>query len=171
VSGSASRSCPVRPVAARDHDVLRGMRLDVRLQHMLMANPPPGGDPDVEAWVARREASGFLWTIADAETDGCLGFVQISDVHRMNAHGWFGIALAPEARGRGLRGLAPEVTAAVEAEARAAGLVKLMAQIRTDNAGVIRLYERLGYGRVGVMRRHYNDGEKRHDVMVLEKLL
>ena len=168
MSGPATRSCRLRPVAPADHDVLRRLRADVQVQNMLLANPPPGGDPDIAGWVARREANGRLWTIADAATDACLGFIQISEIHRKNAYGWLGMALAPEARGRGI---APQAIAAVEDEARAIGLRKLLRQGRTDNPGAIAAYERAGYSRVGVMREHYDDGERLHDVLIMERLL
>ena len=148
--------------------MLRALRLDVRVQHLLLANPTPRGDADVEGWVARREANGRLWTIADAGTDACMGFIQISEIHRKNAYGWLGMALAPQARGRGL---APQAIAAVEDEARATGLRKLLRQGRTDNEGAIAAYERAGYSRVGVMRQHYDDGERLHDVLIMERLL
>jgi RimJ/RimL family protein N-acetyltransferase len=158
----------LRPVTADDHAVLGAMRADIALQHMLLANPPRGGDPDVAGWAARREASGRLWAIADAETDACLGFVQLSDVHRKNALGWLGLALAPQARGRGLGQAA---MASLEVEARRMGLRKLLLQVRTDNRQAIALYERAGYAPVGVLRRHYDDGERLHDVLVMERLL
>jgi RimJ/RimL family protein N-acetyltransferase len=144
------------------------MRADTALQHMLLANPPPGGDGDVPGWIARREAGGRLWAIADAETDACLGFVQLADINRKNALGWLGIALAPQARGRGLGRAA---MASLEDEARAMGLRKLLLQVRTDNPGAIALYERAGFARAGVLRRHYDDGERLHDVLVMERLL
>ena len=161
-------SIRLRPVTPEDYAALGALRADVELQHTLLANPPPGGDPDVPGWVARREADGRLWAIADAETNACLGFVQLSDIHRKNALGWLGIALAPQARGRGLGRAA---MALLEDEARAMGLRKLLLQVRTDNPVAIALYARAGYARVGVMRDHYDDGARLHDVLVMEKLL
>jgi RimJ/RimL family protein N-acetyltransferase len=158
----------LRPVTPNEHAVLGAKRADLALQHMLLANPPPGGDPDMAGWAARREASGRLWAIADAGTDACLGFVQLAEVHRRNALGWLGLALAPQARGRGLGRAA---MASLEDEARRMGLRKLLLQVRTDNPGAIALYERAGYARVGVLRRHYDDGERLHDGLVMERLL
>lgn len=167
-SRSADRAVRLRPVGPGDHAALARLRKDEALQHMLLANPPAGGDPDVAGWVARREANGRLWAVADAASDACLGFVQLSEIHRKNAVAWLGIALDEGARGRGAGRLA---MTALEDEARAIGLSKLLLQVRADNAPAITLYDGLGYDRVGVMRAHYDDGARRHDVLVMEKLL
>ncbi|MEM9737009.1 MAG: hypothetical protein AAF908_10450 [Pseudomonadota bacterium] len=62
---SLSQAVVLRPVSAADHPALASLRQDEALQHLLLANPPPGGDRDVAGWVARREAGGRLWCIAD----------------------------------------------------------------------------------------------------------
>lgn len=166
--------CPVtrpirlRSVEPRDYETLGALRRDVDLQHRLLANPPVGGDTDISGWIARREHGGYLWCIADAATDQCLGYVQLASIHRKNRHGWLGIAMPEDARGRGIGRAAMN---ALEEEARALGLRKLLLEVRADNSPAIALYERTGYIRVGVLRDHYDDGERFHDTLIMERIL
>lgn len=112
-----------------DAEAFLALRGDRAVQHLLMANPDaePPSDVlgDAKAWIARREAAGWF-RVAD-EGDGALGFVQIAEIHRKNRYGWFGMALLPKARGRGLgsRLLAASATAALTE----LGLRKLLVQI------------------------------------------
>ncbi|MFC3653031.1 GNAT family N-acetyltransferase [Dyella humi] len=78
----------------------------------------------------------------------------------------YSIASLPEARGKGVG------TALIEA-AEAAALQRrcqvLRLEVRTDNESAIRLYERLGYRRIGpIEKRFYEDGS---DAFRYEKAL
>ena len=59
--------------------------------------------------------------------------------------GWINyLAVSPRLR---RRGIATQMMAAAEERLRAAGCPKVNLQVRQSNAGVIRFYESLGYGR------------------------
>jgi ribosomal protein S18 acetylase RimI-like enzyme len=62
---------------------------------------------------------------------------------------------ADAARGRGL---GEALVGAVERMARARGSAQLRLEVRQDNAGAIRLYERLGYRLFGAYPGFYEDG-------------
>jgi len=157
---------------ARDMQCLAAIRSDELLQHMLLANPcrHPREDPLAEAqdWVERKKAAGVFRIIAGPD-DVALGFVQVSDIHRKNRFGWFGIALLPEARGHGI---GRHVLAEIEAlTVREVGLRKLLLQVRSDNDAAISLYETSGWQKVGVLNSHYDDGAVLYDVFIFEKIL
>ena len=89
------------------------------------------------------------------DASGLLGkavvfFRRNTDIARL-----YSIAVAHEARGRGL---GEALLAAVERAARARGCRHLRLEVRQDNAGAIRLYERLGYRRFGAHAGFYEDG-------------
>ena len=67
----------------------------------------------------------------------------------------YSIAVAHAARGRGV---GEALVRAVERAAQAHGCTRLRLEVRQDNAGAIRLYERLGYNRFGAHAGFYEDG-------------
>ncbi|WP_333679555.1 GNAT family N-acetyltransferase [Dyella sp.] len=78
----------------------------------------------------------------------------------------YSIASLPEARGKGV---GTALIDAAEAAARQRRCQSLRLEVRTDNDSAIRLYERLGYARIGpVKKEFYEDGS---DAFVYEKIL
>jgi [ribosomal protein S18]-alanine N-acetyltransferase len=77
----------------------------------------------------------------------------------------YSIAIARHARGRGYGEV---LLKAAEREARRRAASWLRLEVKADNAGAQRLYERLGYRRFGIRRAYYDDG---HDAFRYEKAL
>ena len=67
----------------------------------------------------------------------------------------YSIASKPEARGKGVGAALLE---AVEAAARQRHCHAVRLEVRDDNAGAVRLYERLGYRHIGHYPHYYQDG-------------
>lgn len=67
----------------------------------------------------------------------------------------YSIAVAHEARGRGV---GEALLGAAERTAQTRGCRWLRLEVRQDNAGAIRLYERMGYRRFGAHAGFYEDG-------------
>jgi ribosomal protein S18 acetylase RimI-like enzyme len=67
----------------------------------------------------------------------------------------YSLASRPEARGKGV---GSALLATVEQAARQRGCRELRLEVRIDNASAIRLYERLGYHRLGRIAGFYEDG-------------
>ena len=67
----------------------------------------------------------------------------------------YSIATHAEARGKGVGSALLEAS---EQLARRRGCKVLRLEVRTDNDAAIRLYERLGYDRIGRYARYYGDG-------------
>ncbi|WP_375552079.1 MULTISPECIES: GNAT family N-acetyltransferase [Rhodophyticola] len=157
----------LRKVADADHRTLAALRADETLQHQLLAYPSAGGSHDFEAWLARRN-EGHWWVIADVRNDACLGYVQLSGFHHRGRFAWLGIALAQDARGKGIgRAAMIELSAA----SRELGLRKLMLEVMAGNAPAVALYRSLGYREVGTLVDHYDDGARMHDTLIMETLL
>ena len=155
----------LRAVTPADHPVLARLRQDAALQKLLLgARAPVAGD--VADWLERRQAQGWLAAVAGAE-GACLGYVQLGDIHHANRTAWFGIALAPGARGQGHGAAATRL--ALEHARDAMGLRKVKLAVRADNQAA-RLYARLGFRHVGTLRAEYDAGDALHDVEVMEFL-
>jgi RimJ/RimL family protein N-acetyltransferase len=75
------------------------------------------------------------------------------------------------ARERRRRGIGRTLMEAAEAWARAVGVSKLELSVFVHNAPAITLYERLGYRREGVRRRHLRRGDDFLDVLLMGKEL
>jgi len=93
--------------------------------------------------------------LAAVDAGGLLGkavvfFRKGSDIARL-----YSIAVDHVARGRGI---ASALLHAVERGARARGCARLRLEVRQDNPGAIRLYEKLGYRRFGAIAGFYEDG-------------
>jgi ribosomal-protein-alanine N-acetyltransferase len=65
------------------------------------------------------------------------------------------VAVAPEHQGRGL---GRRLTQALVDVAAAEGAGQLLLEVRADNLPAQRLYQRLGFERIAVRRRYYQDG-------------
>lgn len=77
----------------------------------------------------------------------------------------YSLATAPQAQGKGVGSALIETS---EDAARARGCRALRLEVRKDNAVAIRLYERLGYKRIGEYAAYYADGA---DALRFEKAL
>jgi [ribosomal protein S18]-alanine N-acetyltransferase len=76
-------------------------------------------------------------------------FRRLSSIARL-----YSVAVDESAKGRGL---ARRLIAAAEAEATRRGKTAIRLEVRVDNAGAIRLYERAGYTPFGRYRDYYQD--------------
>lgn len=96
---------------------------------------------------------------------GCLRVKPVTSLPE-NAHvlGIAGLAVAPDARGRGV---ASALLAAVEKHARGSGARKLSLRVLSTNDTALRLYERSGFRREGTLRDEFLiDGRYVDDVLM-----
>jgi len=116
----------------------------------------------------RRDGTRDGYAVVDAETGAFLGIAGVVDIHPDANQGEIGYALAPEARGRGI------ATRALELVTRYAldelGLERLELQIATDNDASMRVAEKCGYRREGVLRSLYVKPGRRGDFVVYSRL-
>lgn len=161
-----------RPPIAIDFAPLAEIRRDRHMQAMLMAIPGRTDDAAVAEWIERRlhEPNGMFRVIAPGQEQEAVGFIQISQVHVRNRCGYGAVAVS------GRSGIPGASLLAMRELMRFArdelGLAKLLAEIRADNIAAIRMNLRMGYKAVGTLEKHFLDHEdKRHDVLLLEKML
>lgn len=108
-----------------------------------------------------------------AELDGWLaGYLRLKPATPLaeNAHvlAVMGLAVAPEAR---RRGVGAALLAAAEEHARARGAHKLSLRVLSTNESALRLYERLGFEREGVLRAEFRIGGRYVDDVLMAKHL
>lgn len=105
----------------------------------------PWNDPEGDFRRAVRGATSAVLGMPDAAGSALRGTVMVgADGHR----GWvYYLAVRDADRGRGL---GRDLMQAAEEWLRAAGAPKVQLMVRSENAGVIGFYERLGYADQGV---------------------
>jgi RimJ/RimL family protein N-acetyltransferase len=121
--------------------------------------PHPYTDADARAWLAlaHAEPARTGWAIeVGGEAAGGIGLVSLADVYARTAH--IGYWLGEAHWGRGI------MTAAVGAVSHLAlselGFLRLEAPVFAWNPASMRVLEKCGYGREGVMRKSVSkDGE------------
>ncbi len=92
--------------------------------------------------------------------DRMVGFIA-GDIRHSENMAWVAtVGVLPEYRGRGIG------TALMKACEEQLGIPTIRLSVRLSNEGAVRLYQRLGYQRVGIWPNYYLDGE---DAVVMEK--
>jgi ribosomal protein S18 acetylase RimI-like enzyme len=157
---------------ARAEDDARLARLDA------VAWTPASGFPSV---IARANDPFFTFFTDNsppeahlvAEVDGRMaGYIRLRPVTSLpettHVLGVAGLAVAPGDR---RRGVASELLAAAEQQARARGARKLSLRVLGTNATAMRLYERLGFQVEGILRDEFCiDGRYVDDVLMAKHL-
>jgi RimJ/RimL family protein N-acetyltransferase len=160
----------LRTPVPSDLDVLRKLRNDTELQHLLLGYPKLTGPDDTESWLQRRMADEHgLFKIITDETNQPFGFAQIGNVHRRGGIGYPGICIDPTTRGRGLGNSTLKLL--VELATTSLHLRKLMSEVRADLQSALAMNLRQGFTIVGTLHNHYFDGQSGHDVVLMERQL
>lgn len=116
----------------------------------------------------RRDGKREGYAVVDVETGAFLGIAGVVDIHPDANQGEIGYALAPEARGRGLATRAVELVTSYALDEL--GLERVELQIATGNDASIRVAEKCGYTREGVLRSLYVKPGRRGDFVIYSKL-
>jgi ribosomal-protein-alanine N-acetyltransferase len=111
----------------------------------------------------RREGSGLSFAVTDGRGDEVLGTCDIR--FPLPGVGEIGYLLRPGARGRGT--MTRAVRLCVAWAFADLGLVRVQAFVSPDNARSIRLLERLGFAREGLLRSYRGPGADRVAYAVL----
>lgn len=118
---------------------------------------------EIEAGFASRTL--FQWGIVEAGLPQVVGTCTLFHFDRTGWRGELGFALAREFWGRGLAGRA--VTVVLDFAFGPLGIHRVEADADPRNERSLRLLERLGFEREGLLRERYNVGGEVQDALVL----
>jgi [ribosomal protein S18]-alanine N-acetyltransferase len=104
----------------------------------------------------RRHIAGATAAVLVAENHALLGSVVVFFRRNSDAARLYSVGVSHHARGQGLGDILVD---AAEKVAQQRGSRRIFLEVRHDNAGAIRLYERRGYVRIGTIPGFYEDGE------------
>jgi RimJ/RimL family protein N-acetyltransferase len=157
----------LRPFRPGDFEAARALERDEVAARWVP--PLPGGDGEAVASFyedCRRAGELLHLVVADATDDSYVGEVMAAvGEHRVIE---LGTGLAPVARGRGIAtrsfgAFADWVLATLDVE-------RLQVFVATENVRALRVAERSGFSREGVLRAYWDGPEGRVDVVVLSRL-
>jgi RimJ/RimL family protein N-acetyltransferase len=158
------RDADVRVIAAASYDAETRRRLD---DEPLTFNPGRERDSVARAREQWRTGSGAPFVIADAADDTPLGLLNLQFAEDEEVAG-FAISVFPQARGRGVASKALRIAAIWGL--RELGLRRVFAEAAADNHASIRMIEKAGFHREGVLRAHCKTHGRRHDCVMFSLL-
>lgn len=101
------------------------------------------------------DSDSALVLVASANHRHFLGTAVVFFRKRSGVARLYSLATHPDSRGKGV---GTALLEASEAAARQRRCRALRLEVRVDNAAAVKLYERLGYRRIGHRARYYQDG-------------
>ena len=163
----------LRPMINADFDVICEIRQDPHLLDLLMSYPDqhPISKSDAQNWIVKVLNDKHRITQVITKQNGeAIGYVQITERHRLGAHAKFGMVLGRQAQGKGFgKSALSELFAYCGQEL---GLRKLICDVRADNRKAKILYEKQGFAEAGCLKRHYRDlTDIWQDVLIMERFL
>jgi ribosomal-protein-alanine N-acetyltransferase len=162
----------LRQAREADVEALLALRFDPDILSFTEV-PPDATAADTRAWQEltereRRAGRGLYFTIAGAASDEFLGTCDLRIPSDDLEIGELGYLLAPHARGAGVAARA--LTLLISWGFESLGLTRIQALIHPDNRPSLRLVERLGFGREGLLRS-YRAGRASREDRVIYSLL
>jgi RimJ/RimL family protein N-acetyltransferase len=157
----------LRPLRADDFAPAVELGHDEEAARWVPALPADDG-PAVAAFyeACRREGGLLHLVVADSGTDAYLGEVMLAPVER--GVGELGVGVLPAARGRGVATEALRLLAEWALDVLRFRRVQVL--VATENVAALRLSERAGFRREGVLRSYWERDGARLDVVVLSRL-
>lgn len=150
----------VRPLASDDLERVLQWRNHPNVRRFMLTQHEISPD-EHRSWFARKSADPTRRLLLVEDEDVPLGFVQFSGVANGAAAEW-GFYAAPEAPGGSGHKLG---VAALDFAFQSLGLHKVCGQALAFNDGSIRLHERLGFRREGVLREQHRIDNAYHDML------
>lgn len=160
----------LRPMTVNDADDVVRWRNEPCVAEQMFALPPRSRE-DHLSWFEKMEAGDdrqefiVMRSLHEAEPQA-IGTIGLSQINRRHERAEYGILIGEaSARGTGLAREASELI--LDYAFRALQINKIFLHVFANNNTAIKLYERLGFAREGVLRLHARQNEMLRDVMVM----
>ncbi|MDD1719666.1 MAG: GNAT family N-acetyltransferase [Methanoregulaceae archaeon] len=156
------------PATRQDLPSLNSMVNDPEVSRYLNLIPPVPMESTLAFWDRVESGQGKVWCIhGGGGIIGCAGIWPNQPGTKIAHTAAFFLYLKPAWWGRGIGDLAMHH---LETQALAKGFLRLECHVAAGNARAIRLYERHGFVREGLMRRAFLDGNQFSDLVMMGKV-
>ncbi|WP_428024393.1 GNAT family N-acetyltransferase [Arcobacter sp.] len=151
-----------------DLNILYQIRNDETLQKNLMSLPKKESYDDVVKWIQIKQSKDIFKIISIEESDQCIGYIQIVDINN-SLFGKLGIAIHKKYQNFGYGQKALKIFFNNLKEKT--NLKKILLEVLSTNKNAIKVYEKLGFKQINILKNHFLLNEKLIDVIVMEKKL
>lgn len=153
----------LRPLTIDDAPALYIAHSDPAV-HLFWSEPAHASLDQTRAYIAATIAKSASWAITEAGGEA-LGRISVFTLR--DGVGEIGLLIRRDAQGKGLMS---DALRAVIDHAFASGFHRLVADIDPDNAASLRLFERAGFRREGLLRQNWITHLGTRDTVLLAKL-
>ena len=157
----------LRPMEEGDTDAVVHMRSEPSVLAQLFSDEPPTREGHLR-WLAAVRARGDRqeFMIVDRASGRSVGTIGLSQIDRKHQRAEYGVLIGEaDARGKGLASEASRLL--LDYAFTTLGLNRVYLHVFPENEAAVRLYERVGFEREGLLRRHLYKNGRFRDVIVM----
>jgi UDP-4-amino-4,6-dideoxy-N-acetyl-beta-L-altrosamine N-acetyltransferase len=157
----------LRPMEEGDTDDVVHMRSEPSVLAQLFSDEPPTREGHLR-WLAAVRARGDRqeFVIVDRASGRAVGTIGLSRIDPAHRRAEYGVLTGePDARGKGFAAEASRLLLGYAFGPL--GLNRVYLHVFPENEPAIRLYERVGFEREGLLRQHVSKGGRFRDVVVM----
>lgn len=160
----------LRPFQLKDAKKTLAWRNDPATRFLAMMHPYPVTKEMEQDWLQGilRDTSNrsVVFAVETAKEGRLIGNFQLRDIQWIHRRAWLGIVIGDDSqRGKGYGEEAMKL--GLEYAFRDLNLNKISLEVIRSNTGAIRLYEKLGFKKEGVLEKHFFSDKCYHDVLIL----
>ena len=139
---------------------------------ILMGYRFPVSDETSEEWIndrlraTNRFPEEIYWAIRQISTDRLIGYVTLFNIDYISKNSEIGIYIS-NFRGSGIG--TEVIFECLDRGFQDLVLEKIYARVIISNVGGIKLFQKCGFAREGVLKRHYWNGKKWEDIVIMSK--
>jgi RimJ/RimL family protein N-acetyltransferase len=153
-----------------DVNKLHALKNDFELQTHLMGLPKPNSKNKILSWLKQRDSDeSLVFFIISNKNDEAIGYVQLSNLDRINHNGYLGICLDNDYWGKGFS--AEALNLLQDYASNVLGLKKILLLVNRNNLRAIGFYNKINFRTVGFFESHQLINNTWTDVLLMEKLI
>jgi RimJ/RimL family protein N-acetyltransferase len=160
----------LRAWSEHDIDKLQALKNDFDLQTQLMGLPKPNSKNKIVNWLKQRDRDeSLIFFVISNKSDDTIGYIQLSNIDKLNRHAYLGICLSKDYWGKGFSQEALQLLQ--DYASTVLGLRKILLTVNKDNLRAISFYKKIHFRTVGLLEDHQLINNKLVDVILMEKLV